>query len=220
MCQSILWASAIASDAMTVLRCPVLSAISASKPSASCHSSPSGKRHRPRCSDGVVLRGVHISLGQQDLCQRQYSSFQQELPSAMQVMVFRCLALSAISASRPSATRQSSPFQRDRQRCSDGAVLLGALSHLCQQAQCQLPIFIPPAGAIVSNAVVVLCCAVIYAISTSNPMPAPSRLSAGQVLTKSGAETNAMAARPRPLSIPTMPLQDSMGIHLESRDVT
>ena len=69
-------------------------------------------------------------------------TFQQELPSAMQVMVFRCPVLSAISASRPSATRQSSSFQHDRQRCSDGAVLPGALSHLDQQAQCQLPIFI------------------------------------------------------------------------------
>ena len=78
----------------------------------------------------------------------QYSSFRRALPPAMQVMVLRCPALSAISARRPSATCHSSSFQHYCQRRSDGAVLPGALSHLGQQAQCQLPISILPAGAI------------------------------------------------------------------------
>ena len=86
-------------------------------------------------------------------------TFQQELPSAMQVIVFLYPVLSDISASRPSAARHSSSFQHYRQRYSDNAVLPGALSHLGLQAQCQLPIF--PAGAIARDAVRLLRCPVL-----------------------------------------------------------
>ena len=50
----------------------------------------------------------------------------------------------------------------------DGVTLPGALSHLGQQAHCQLPVFIIPAT-IASDAVMVLCCPVLSAISASRP---------------------------------------------------
>ena len=66
-----------------------------------------------------------------------------------------------------------------RQRRKYGVALPGAPSHLGLQAQCQLPIgqqdkcqlpiFILPAGAIASDAVVVLCCPVRAATSASRP---------------------------------------------------
>ena len=99
--------------------------------------------------------------------------------------------------------RHSSSFQHDRQRCSNGAVLPGALSHLGQQVQCQHSIFILPAGTMASNPVVMLCCAVIWAISASIPMLASRQLSSGQVLAKSNG-----GAEHRARFLPTtMPLQ-------------
>ena len=50
--------------------------------------------------------------------------------------------------------------KRHRQRCSDGVTLPGAFSHVGQQAQYNLPVFIPAAGAIARDAVMALCCAV------------------------------------------------------------
>ena len=130
----ILWACAIASDAVMVLRCPVLSAISARRPSATCHCSsfrqaPSpamqqrccaarcSHRSRPAGPDPAVnirpsgaryrrRRRRWCRAARRTLPSRYSSSFQHYCHDA--VMLLCRPGLSTISASWPSICCQSS----------------------------------------------------------------------------------------------------------------
>ena len=72
-----------------------------------------------------------------------------------------CCPACATSAATRRHHHSSCFGNRYRQRCNDVVALPGAFSHLGQQAQCNLPLFILPASAIASDAVMVLRCAVL-----------------------------------------------------------